>query len=107
MAKKMFVMGAYGCGNRGDDAILQSICQLFPNWEICATNGAYENVGAFLHIRTVPCRLNEGFSLSILGSMIKDSFRLLREIAKADLLMFGGGSLVHDLTPYNLSLIHI
>ena len=48
MAKKMFVMGAYGCGNRGDDAILQSICQLFPNWEICATNGAYENVGACL-----------------------------------------------------------
>ena len=105
MAKKMFVMGAYGCGNRGDDAILQSICQLFPNWEICATNGAYENVGAFLHIRTVPCRLNEGFSLSILGSMIKDSFRLLREIAKADLLMFGGGSLVHDLTPYNLPFL--
>lgn len=58
-----------------------------------------------MHIRTVPCRLNEGFSLSILGSMIKDSFRLLREIAKADLLMFGGGSLVHDLTPYNLPFL--
>ena len=45
------------------------------------------------------------YKRQILGSMIKDSFRLLREIAKADLLMFGGGSLVHDLTPYNLPFL--
>lgn len=83
MAKKMFVMGAYGCGNRGDDAILQSICQLFPNWEICATNGAYENVGAFLHIRTVPCRLNEGFSLSILGQYDKGFFQIVERNCKS------------------------
>ena len=105
MSNKMFVMGSYGCGNRGDDAILQSICELFCDWEICATNGTYEKVSAYLPVRTVSCRLNEGFSLKILGSMILDSFKILREIAGADLLMFGGGSLIHDLTPYNLPFL--
>lgn len=38
--KKMFCIGSYGCGNRGDDAILQGICHSFADWEIYATNGA-------------------------------------------------------------------
>ncbi len=104
--KKMFVMGSYGCGNRGDDAILQSICALFPDWDITAANGTYEDISKHLPVRGISCRLNEGFSLSVLGSMIKDSFRILAAIAKSDLLMFGGGSLIHDLTPYNLPFLY-
>lgn len=102
---KMFVLGAYGCGNRGDDAILQSICEQFPDWKICATTGAYENIAKYFPIQTVSCRLNEGFSLSVLGSMIKDSFQILAALSKCDLLMYGGGSLIHDLTPYNLPFL--
>lgn len=101
----MFVLGSYGCGNRGDDAILQGICEQFSEWEIYATNGAYEDVAKYLPVKTVPCRLNEGFSLSVLGSMIKDSLHMAAAIAKCDLLMFGGGSLIHDLTPYNLPFL--
>lgn len=104
--KKLFVMGAYGCGNRGDDAILQSICELFPDWEIWASNGRYCDVSDFLPVKTVSCRLNEGFSASVLLSMIKDAFIIMGRIAKSDALMFGGGSLIHDLTPYNLPFMY-
>lgn len=106
MKKRMFVMGAYGCGNRGDDAILQSICELFPDWEICAANSKYCDVSDFLPVKTVRCRLNEGFSASVLFSMFKDAFRIIGAISKSDALMFGGGSLIHDLTPYNLPFIY-
>lgn len=106
MKKRMFVMGAYGCGNRGDDAILQSICELFPDWEICAANGKTCDVSDFLPVSTVRCRLNEGFSVSVLFSMMKDAFHIMRAIAKADALIFGGGSLIHDLTPYNLPFLY-
>lgn len=107
MKKSIFVLGAYGCGNRGDDAILQSICELFPEWEICAANGSYCDVSAFLPVKTANCRLNEGFSLSVLCSMAKDSLRMFWKIAKSDALVFGGGSLIHDLTPYNLPFLFL
>lgn len=100
--KKIFVIGSYGCGNRGDDAILQSICEQFPQAQISATCGSYEKISSFLPVKDVSCRLNEGFSLSVLLSMLKDSFGMFKEVFCCDVLMFGGGSLIHDLTPYNL-----
>lgn len=99
---RMFVLGAYGCGNRGDDAILQSICELFPGWEIYATNGRFDSDSDFLPVKKIRCRLNEGFSFSVLGSMLIDSIRMLAIIPKCNMLVFGGGSLIHDLTLYNL-----
>ena len=105
--KRIFVIGSYGCGNRGDDAILQSICEQFPQAKISATCGSYERVSSFLPVKDVPCRLNEGFSFSVLLSMLKDSFIMLKEVWCCDTLMFGGGSLVHDLTPYNLPFLYL
>ena len=78
--KKMFVIGAYGCGNRGDDAILQGICELFSGWDICVTNGSYSDVSQYLPVQTVPCRLNEGFTLSVLMSMVKNSLKMMGKI---------------------------
>ena len=98
----MLIIGAYGCGNCGDDAIVQSICQQFHEWDICAANGACEDIGKLFHIRTVPCRLNEGFSLTVFISMLGDVFRIGRQVITSDVLMYGGGSLIHDLRPYNL-----
>ncbi len=105
MSKSIFAIGSYGCGNRGDDAILQSICEQFSNSKIYATCGTYEDVSGYLPVEIVPCRLNEGISLPVLGSMIKDSFGILKAIYKTDMLMFGGGSLIHDLTVYNLPFL--
>ena len=105
--KKIFVIGSYGCGNRGDDAILQSICEQFPHAQISATCGSYEKISSFLPVKDVSCRLNEGFSLSVLLSMLKDSFGMFKEVFCCDVLMFGGGSLIHDLTPYNLPFLYL
>ena len=105
--KKIFVIGSYGCGNRGDDAILQSICEQFPQAQISATCGSYEKISSFLPVKDVSCRLNEGFSLSVLLSMLKDSFGMFKEVFCCDVLMFGGGSLIHDLTPYNLPFMYL
>lgn len=98
----MLVIGCYGCGNRGDDAILQGICSLFSEWQITAFNGALEDVSEYLPVRTVSCRMNEGISFSVMCSLIRQFFPLVREVYRTDIVVYGGGSLIHDLTPYNL-----
>lgn len=102
MSRRMLVIGCYGCGNRGDDAILQGICSLFPEWEITAFNGAFEDVSEYLPVRTVSCRMNEGASFSVICSLVWQLFSLIREVYHSDAVVYGGGSLIHDLTPYNL-----
>lgn len=102
MIRKMIVIGCYGCGNRGDDAILQGICSLFPEWEITAFNGEFEDVSVYLPVRTVSCRMNEGASLSVIFSLMRQFFPLVREIYRSNVVVYGGGSLIHDLTSYNL-----
>ena len=105
--KRLLIIGAYGCGNRGDDAILHSIAAAFSDCDICATCGSYENIGKTVAVETTPLRLNEGFSAGVLFSMLADCSRLLRRLLSSDALMFGGGSLIHDLTPYNLPFMFL
>ena len=104
--KKCLIIGAYGCGNRGDDAILQSISRQLSHFQITATNGTYEDMAEYLSIKTIPCRMNEGISLPVVFSMIKDSFSILFHVVKADAIIYGGGSLIHDLTRYNLPFLY-
>lgn len=104
---RIFVLGAYGCGNRGDDAILQSITENFRDYEVYATCGSYENIESWLPVKKIPCRLNEGFSFPILICMIKSSVKIVEAIRKSKALIFGGGSLIHDLTPYNLPFLYL
>lgn len=102
--KKVFVLGSYGCGNRGDDAILQSIVENLNSdtTEIYATSGKFEDIARWIPVKSIPCRLNEGFSIPVLISMCKSGLIMSLSILKSDMLIFGGGSLIHDLTPYNL-----
>ena len=105
--KRMFVIGAYGCGNCGDDAILQSIREYFPDWSIRATNGTFQNVSEYIDVKPIQCRLNEGFSIPVLFSMLLDSFKMLASVIWCDVLLYGGGSLIHDLTKYNLPFMFL
>ncbi|MDF2881850.1 MAG: polysaccharide pyruvyl transferase CsaB [Clostridiaceae bacterium] len=102
MNKTIFVIGAYGCGNRGDDAILQSITEQFSNYKIYATCGRYEDIGKVLPVEAIPCRMNEGISISVITSMLKDYVKMIKKIISCDFLFFGGGSLIHDLNIFNL-----
>lgn len=104
-SNKIFTIGAYGCGNRGDDAILQAIIENFSLSDITATCGKEKDID-FLGAKMVRCRLNEGISLKIFFFMIFDSLRMLRILLRSDVLVYGGGSLIHDLTPYNLVFMY-
>lgn len=109
IVKKVFVLGSYGCGNRGDDAILQSIAEAFAqrNVRIYATCGKFENISKWLPVRAVPCRLNEGFSIPVLISMCRSGIVMTFRILQSDMLIYGGGSLIHDLTAYNLPFMFL
>lgn len=100
--KQVFVLGAYGCGNRGDDAILQAICANLSDCTLTVTTGSKNDVSNEFPVKSTLCRLNEGVSAPILLQMMVNSLQMIRCIARADALVFGGGSLIHDITSYNL-----
>jgi len=101
-AKKVLIIGAYGCGNKGDDAILKAIVSRFSSFEITATSGRADNIGKWLGINTTPLRLNEGINKSVFLSMFPNCIRILFHLIRSNALFFGGGGLMHDMTPYNL-----
>lgn len=103
--KKIIVIGSFGCGNKGDDAILDGLrnvlegrCKLIP------TSGTYGGIDALFqsHTEYMPLRLNEGFSVRVLFSAVQFLLRYSFKLPHADAVIIGGGSLIHDLTPYNL-----
>jgi polysaccharide pyruvyl transferase CsaB len=101
---KICIIGAYGCGNVGDEAILEGMLtklnQTYPNAEIkvFALNERY--IQNLFSIETVSQVLTRGLSWRV----IKDfNFNgMLRAIYKSDMVMIGGGSLIHERTKYNL-----
>jgi len=98
----ILVMGAYGCGNKGDDAILESLCNMLaPDFNVVATCGKKNNL-SWLNIKTTRCRLNRGMSLSVLALMCIDVFKILFHLLCCRAVIFGGGSLLHDRSAYNL-----
>ena len=96
------VMGMYGCGNKGDDGILESIINnLSPKIKIIVTCGGKNDLN-WLGIKTTRCRLNENLTMSVLVSMCVDVLKILFNLIKTDALIIGGGALLHDKTFYNL-----
>jgi len=104
--KRILIIGAYGCGNAGDDALLQSIVDYFHDYNLTATAGSKNNLKPWLQVKTIRCRLNEGISFPVFKSMIKDVFIILFHLIHSNAIIFGGGSLIHDLTFYNLIFIY-
>ncbi len=100
--KKLLVIGMYGAGSAGDDAMLQSIVEAFPEYAISVPSGDSFPVGSFFGVSSIRCRMYEGMSLPILLSVLWSSCRLFARLLRSDALLFGGGSLIHDLTGYNL-----
>lgn len=107
MKKKALVLCAAGCGNKGDDAILQSLVDQFPELDITATAGTLYSVADQMGIKTVRCIMNEGFSIKLIFKMLRDIFGILVALLRSDILFIGGGSLIHDLTSYNLPFFYL
>jgi polysaccharide pyruvyl transferase WcaK-like protein len=100
--KDILLLGMYGSGSAGDDAILQSILEAFPEYAITITQGSYFDTGKLFGVNSIFCRMYEGMSLRVFFSVLLSSFKLFVRLLRSDALMFGGGSLVHDLSAYNL-----
>lgn len=105
MKKKIIVVGAYGCGNKGDDAILDGIYQVFgADYEIIPTCGNYGHLEDFLtsNTKVLSCRMDEGFNCSVMWNLIRFFPQYYRTLKNVEAVFIGGGSLIHDLTKYNL-----
>ena len=102
--QKLVIIGSYGCGNKGDDAILEGILsQINPDKQkIYALSGKYNNLKKDFPIHSIKIRLNEGFTIPVLFSIILHFPLLLFHIITSSAILIGGGSLLHDHTPYNL-----
>ena len=102
--KRATVIGSFGCGNKGDDAILDGLQEIIGNYyEIVPTLGNYGRQKQHdKRVEYLSLRLNEGFSASVCLSVISFFHAYLMELRKTDIVIIGGGSLLHDLTVYNL-----
>ena len=108
--KKAIVIGSFGCGNKGDDAILDGLNAVIgKKYKLVPTSGNYGGLEKILDYNCdiIPLRLNEGISLNILVSVCGFLIKYIRELQNADCLIVGGGSLIHDITVYNLPFYKI
>ncbi|KRE51068.1 polysaccharide pyruvyl transferase family protein [Paenibacillus sp. Soil724D2] len=101
---KYSVIGAYGCGNVGDEAILEGIITGIrsrdPNAEIVAFAADQDYVESLYGISTVSQLLGRGLTLNVWREF--DFLGILRTILSSDKVIIGGGSIIHDHTSYNL-----
>lgn len=105
MKKKILIIGAYGCGNKGDDAILEGFGEtLGKNFELIPTCGNYGGIEQIFSNKVdyISCRMNEGFSIAVLFNLLKFFPIYIKRLNTAEAVIIGGGSLLHDITKYNL-----
>lgn len=102
MKRRVTIVGSYGTGNVGDDAILLAMLELFDpaRWERTVLTADAAGSLALGADRVVGQHLSAGVSLQIAREF--DFLGIAKAVARADLLVIGGGALLHDLRPYNL-----
>ena len=80
--KKILIVGAYGCGNKGDDAILEGFKNtLGKTYEIISTEGKYGKLKEIMGEThsTISCRMNEGININVLIYLFfQDIIRFLK-----------------------------
>ena len=100
--KKVVIAGAYGCGNAGDDAILAGLLKLLDpkQWHVTVFAADRPKIHSFENVSLVRQQLNLGLSWQVMRAF--DFRGILRSIREAQVLVIGGGALLHDLRIYNL-----
>ncbi len=108
--KKILIVGAYGCGNKGDDAILEGFKNtLGKTYEIISTEGKYGKLKEIMGEThsTISCRMNEGININVLINLISFFPRYYKVLKNVEFVIIGGGSLLHDITKYNLPFFRL
>lgn len=99
----IILVGAYGCGNKGDDAILEGLLSHIDDKYSCVvTCGNYGGIRELFNVKTLKCRMNEGMTLPVLMNILLFIIKYTVKCAGCRYVLIGGGSLLHDITKYNL-----
>lgn len=102
---KFTIIGAYGCGNIGDDAILEGMIkkieqQYGEGHEITVLALDTEYVESQYPVRAIRQVVARGLTWGgVRGFAFNEIFAALRA---SDIVIIGGGSLIHDRRYYNL-----
>ncbi len=105
MKKNILIIGCAGCGNKGDDAILNGIIlQLKDRYNIYVVHGHYGCMGQVWNeiAGKYELRLCEGISLPVVFNVLHFLIKYIVLLRKMDKVFIGGGSLLHDTTSFNL-----
>lgn len=98
------IIGAYGCGNAGDESLLEGIITKVKSYnadakiEVLAQDGLY--IQQLFSITTVSQILTRGLTWEVIRNF--DFLGIIRSIYSSNLVIIGGGSLIHERTKYNL-----
>jgi polysaccharide pyruvyl transferase CsaB len=101
---KITIVGAYGCGNVGDEALLEGIITKIkayePNAEIevFALDQLY--IQKMFSVNTVSQVLTRGLTWRVIKGF--DFLGIIRSLYSSNAIIIGGGSLIHERTIYNL-----
>jgi polysaccharide pyruvyl transferase CsaB len=96
--KNILLCGWYGSRNAGDDAILEGILYGFSNYVPQAKLTVLSN-------KPYETKKTYGIESIYLWKRFKGFFRFLRALAKCDLFLVGGGSLIQDVSSFG-NIIH-
>lgn len=108
--KKIIVIGCAGCGNIGDNLILEGILNTLGTiYDIIPACGNYKDIRPFMGERKyIATPFFKGISISILVKMIPFFLMYWGYLISTDsAVVIGGGSLLHGLTKYNLPFYYL
>lgn len=106
----IIVIGCAGCGNIGDNLILEGFQNTLGNvYDIIPACGNYEDIRPFMGERKyIATPFFKGISISILVQMIPFFIKYLGYLIDTEsAVVIGGGSLLHGLTKYNLPFYYL
>jgi len=99
------VVGCAGCGNRGDDLILEGLNNTIgEKYRLIPSCGNIDDIKSFMgkDVRYIPSRFFEGMTFKAIVGMIPFLVHYVYEVNHSVAVIIGGGSLLHGLTGYNL-----
>jgi L-malate glycosyltransferase len=89
------VLGSYGYGNLGDEAILSAIVSslkgIAPEISLTVFSNNPEETTKLHNVQSV------FFGKSLFGKRFTNMYSVIRELRKTDILIIGGGGIVHDM----------
>jgi len=108
---KIFIIGYYGLGNVGDEAILSGIIsglrQYIPNPEITVISNDPKETTKLHEVTTIKQSFKENLSTILKNVLFRGELQIVRKtICESDIVILGGGSLLQDLRFYYLPLLY-